>query len=209
MMIVALCALAAPALTAADFFPCQPGTHYLYDEKAIGPNSTEDIVQKTWIISGRPAIQVDTNRAGRLVNITYYRVDSDSLSIVAYGPSKDGKAPDALPQPTVLFKLPTGSESITWTFSTPYVKGVDPVSGTGTAKFGGIKEYLHKKVETLDVKLVAVVGTVGPPEYITQDYTYAKGIGLVEVHSTNRVGKKGHESFLKLASVAQEGKVAN
>src|SRR5579884_3442892 len=95
-----LAALAAvtflrPGPSVADFFPLVPGTLRTFQEQGVSNTVTVDEVGQPVDVGGKPAVPVKTREGTKLVNTTYYRIDGNTVYIVAYDPKHP--LPDPMP----------------------------------------------------------------------------------------------------------------
>ena len=198
MLVAALCATTF-GLTAADFFPLPEGRKSTYEEKSVTYSVTTDVVGKEEEIGQQRGIQVTTFQNNKAISHAYYRVDADAVYLLAYAKE------NPLPTPMPLFKL--GTKKTTWEFGgvTGVREGSEGMKLKGESELKGVQEVLGQKVEVLLVKITAEVGFGASKEIVEQQATYAKGIGLVELTSKTRVGKRSADSSLKLVKVESPG----
>lgn len=198
ILLAATAALLAPVETARDYFPLIPGTRLVYQEKSLMASETVDIVGKEVEIAGLMTTQVKTQQNGKEINSTYYRITESAVDIVSYNQETP------LPAPLPLIRLPEeGKDKISWSHSGAASSDAqaEPMSMQGTAQFKGEREFFGKKHRVLEVRIQAKVGGGKAGETITQTATYAKGIGLVELTSVTKVGRRDAKSELKLIRV--------
>jgi hypothetical protein len=191
-----LCMFMRQAPTAADYFPVVPGTVRTYQDKS--GNTLINTIRKPLDMGGVAAIPINESLGAGLGKTTYYRVDADMVSIVAY----DIKNP--LPTPMPVLKLGTGK--ISWDFQGRTATGAsgERLLARGEAKFAGQKMILGNKVDILVVNLAAAVGNGMSGYTIEQTTTYGKGLGIVEQKTKMTLGKRTNESLFKLVSVSAE-----
>jgi len=186
---------------AADFFPLKPGTVYIYEQTKGSAGQLTKVVGDTLDMGGVSVTPISDKQVGGGGATTYYRVDSDQVVIVAY----DVKHP--MPTPMPLLKLGTGK--ITWEFSGKTQTGAqgERLLARGEAHSVGQREILGKKVDVIEVRLIAQVGIGMSGLTFDQHAFYARGFGLVEWTSKTKLGnnKKSDESSFKLVDV-QEAK---
>ena len=181
--------LATPATPdAIEFFPLVKGNRWVYQDTM---NEYTDEVGVPVTIGGQPATPVTTILSGKPLDTVFYRVEKDSISIVAY------KANEPLPAPIPVFQL--GEKN--WTFSgvTKWLGGPAPISIKGSSSLGGRQKVLGKEVEVLVVRLNAKIGGEnGASINVNQVATYARGIGLVKMEQENVVNKQKQKSKVEL-----------
>jgi hypothetical protein len=196
---VILAALLLAGLTAADFFPLPEGRRATYEERGIGFIVTTDVVGPKVDYGSDRATQVITFQNSKPLNTAFYRVEQDAVYLLGY--DKD----NPLPSPMPVFKM--GEKKTTWEFrgATGATKESELVEATGEAEIKPAKEFLGQKVQFLEVKITAKVGVGPAAEIVEQKAAYAKGIGLVELTSKTRVGKRSVESTLKLVKLENLG----
>ncbi|MEZ0327859.1 MAG: hypothetical protein ACAH95_18335 [Fimbriimonas sp.] len=198
MLLAAICATSI-GLTAGDFFPLTEGRKSTYEEKSLTYSVTTDVVGKEEEIGRQKGIHVTTYQGAKDISHAFYRVDTDAVYLLAYAKE------NPLPTPMPLFKL--GTKKTTWEFGgiTGVKDGSEGMQIKGESELKGLKEVLGEKVEVLQVKITAEVGSGASKEIVEQQATYAKGIGLVELTSKTRIGKRSAESSLKLVKVESPG----
>ena len=198
MILAALCATAV-GLTPADFFPLTEGRKSTYEEKSVTYSVTTDVVGKEEEIGHHKGTHVTTFQNEKAISHAYYRIDSDGVYLLAYA------LENPLPTPMPLFKM--GAKKTVWEFGgvTGTKEGAEGMKLKGESELKGQKEVFGQKVDVLEVKITAEVGFGASREIVEQQATYAKGIGLVELVSKTRVGKKSAESSLKLVKFETPG----
>jgi hypothetical protein len=198
MILAALIATTA-GLTAADFFPLPEGRKSTYEEKSIAYSVTTDLVGKVEEIGNDKGTRVTTFQNNKEISSAFYRVEPDAVYLLAY--AKENPLPTAMP----LFKM--GVKKTVWEFGgvTGTKEGSEAMKIKGESELKGTREVLGEKREVLVVKITAEVGYGASREIVEQLATYAKGIGLVELTSKTRVGKRSAESSLKLVRIEYPG----
>ncbi|MGV3617582.1 MAG: hypothetical protein ACO1SV_19835 [Fimbriimonas sp.] len=182
---------------ASDYFPLVPGTRTTYEEKTLESVVTTDVVEAPVEIAGVMTTPVTTYQYGKRVNTAYYRVDADSVSIIAYDKA------NPLPTPLPILKMP-GEAKMVWDFSGPgsSEKMAEPLAMKGESEFLKTeREVFGKKVPVLQVRMTAVVGGGKAKEEIEQVAIYGKGIGLIETTSTTKINKRKAVSVLRLTKI--------
>lgn len=184
-------------VSAADFFPLVTGTRRTYEEKAKDTSQNVDQVGPTVQIKGVDAIPIITQVNGQTVTTTFYRVDGDTVYLIA----NDMDHP--LPKPLPILQV--GDKPMQWDYSglAGTDKWAEAISMKGSSRMLGEKMVLGKKVPVLEVKLVTTMGPSMAREIIEQTATYAKGIGLVELSSKTTVGKRSATNQLRLIKVEE------
>ena len=193
MILPLICFTVIQIPTAADFFPTVPGTVRTYEQK--GGEGLINTIGKPLDMGGASAIPITESPGAGAGKTTYYRVEADSVTIIAY----DLKAP--LPTPLPVLKVGVGK--VTWDFQGKTATGAtgERMLARGESHLAGVRNILGKKVEVLVVYLRAAIG-VGVSGYtFEQTTTYGKGIGIVEQKTKFTLGKKSNESDYKLVSI--------
>jgi hypothetical protein len=199
MILAALLAMPVIGYTAADFFPLPEGRRATYEEKSLTFSVTTDVIGKTVTINHMEAVQVTTLQNSKEISFAFYKVDNDAVWLVAY--SKE----NPLPTPMPIFKI--GEKKTTWEYAgiTGIKEGAEGMHLKGESQLKPARDVLGQKVECLEVKITATVGGGASREIVEQVATYGKGIGLVELTSKTRVGKRSVDSSLKLIKVENAG----
>ncbi|MFN8221053.1 MAG: hypothetical protein U0S12_13090 [Fimbriimonadales bacterium] len=194
MVAVVVALVMAQAPSAADFFPLVPGTKWTYQGDVGGLASTQvDVVKEPIEIDGKPAYPVVTQVSGRIVGSSYYRVEGDTVYLVA----EDPKKPFQTPQPV----LKVGSGRATWKFEGfgGFIGSEAPLRMNGVSVIKKDRPVLDRKVDALEVKLDTIMGSEGHVAMTgKQTAYYAKGIGLAELVSEQVVQKQRSKMSLKL-----------
>lgn len=176
MILTMICFAAMQMPSAADFFHGVPGTVRTYETKG-GASDLVDTVGQLMDMGGVDVVPVTANGV-----TTYYRVQPDQVSVVAY----DVKKPMVTPMPI----LRVGTGKVTWDFQGTTESGLsgERLLEHGEARLGGQRTVLGKKVDILTVKLIAAVG-VGISGYtVEQTVVYGKGIGWIESTKKSKLG---------------------
>jgi len=200
MLSTLILALTLQAKVAGDYFPVKTGTTFTYEQKGNALQLTR-MIGAPLDMGGVPVIPVTERQGEGAGSTTYYRVDSDQVAIVAY----DVKHPLTVPMP--LFRVGTGNVVWDYTGKTKTGPEGERLLAHGEAKAAGQREVLGKKVDVIEVKMVAQMGIGMTGLKFDQRAIYAKGIGLVEWTSKTTLGnsKKPDQSSYKLVDM-QEGK---
>lgn len=176
---------------AADYFPLKLGTKWTYSD-STGGDMTEEVV-KLIVVAGEPAAKVAIKVGGHQVDTVCFRVEGDTVYMVAYDP----RSPLDPPRPI----LKVGPRSAKWTYHGGESAGVDPVpiDMTGEASPKGMATVLDQKAETIEVRLSAKMTSSGQELLNSQQIcTYAKGFGLVSMVETSKVAGKSNKRTMKL-----------
>lgn len=192
LAVLASTVLAAPASEAAAFFPLVPGTKWHYEEVGGGARIYVDEVGEAVDVDGHPAFPVVSTQ-GNQKDSVFYRIDADSANIVAY----DAKQPLASPRPV----LKVGSGRMRWTYTgeTPFFRSPVVLRMTGESTRKGTREVLGNRVDVLEVKLDAKMeADAGTTIEVVQVAIYGRGIGLIEMTETGKVGTNSSRRTLKL-----------
>lgn len=188
---IALLSLAS-APTVAEFFPLVPGTKWTYDSVSGVAGVYVDTVMPEAMVGGKPAMPVRTTMGGRMVGETFYRVDGDTVYIVAY----DAKQPLDLPKPVL--KVGNGRAEWSHSGSTPFDGAMSPERLKGTSQMRGKRKVLDREVEVLEVRIEGLVGSGRTGVEVRQNAVYARGIGLVSMTQSAKVGDRQDRSSLTL-----------
>jgi hypothetical protein len=198
-VIIAALLLGATGFTAADFFPLKEGRRATYEERGVTFAMTTDVVGAESEIGTEKGIQVITFQNNKPLNSTFYRVDPDAVMLLGY--SKE----NPLPIPMPVFKI--GPKRTTWEYlgANGSTKEAEGMLVTGESEIKAPKDVMGQKADILEVKITAKIGGGPAQETVEQKATYAKGIGLIELTSKTRVGKRSIESTLKLVKLENPG----
>jgi hypothetical protein len=192
--ILAALALSQSTSSVADYFPLQPGTKWDCQETAgMMSFTTRHVVGDPVEIDGKQATPIISTHQGKEFVRTYYRIEGDSVLIVAY----DAKKP--LGSPTPILKL--GKGSVKWEFTGDSVMIHEPIgiSMKGESSTPKKRSVLGQETEAIEVRLNGILGSdAGTAVKTNQVAYYAKGIGLVEMQSESTVGKTKSKTSLKL-----------
>jgi hypothetical protein len=194
MILAALAAtlLSASASEAAAFFPLVPGTKWHYEEIGGGARIYVDEVGAAVEVDGRPAFPVVSSQGAQKESV-FYRVESDSVNIVAY------EQKDPLPSPRPVLKVGSGRTRWTYVGETPLFRSPVVLRMTGESNRRGTREVLGQRVDVLEVKLDAKMeADAGTTIEVVQVAIYGRGIGLIEMTETGKVGANSSRRTLKL-----------
>lgn len=190
--------LAAQAPSPADFFPLVAGTRRTYEERSnVSAVSVDEVGAPMDFETGGKAIPVTTREGGREISKMFYRIEGDTLYVVA----SDPKHP--LPQPFPILQIK--GEKTNWVYSGPSddTKYAETVSMTGESRLLPPRDVLGKKLPVLEVKLSTTVGAGNAQEKSDVVATYAKGVGLIQATTKTKVGKHSATNELKLVKVEE------
>ena len=136
------------------------------------------------------------DRHASKVATTYYRVDSDLVTVIAY----DIKHP--LSPAMTLFRI--SGNGATWEYSGKTKVGPDGerLLAKGESKSVGLREVLGKKVESIEVKTITLMGVGMSSLKFESKAIYARGFGLVEWTEKRTLGnsKKSASATYKIVS---------
>jgi hypothetical protein len=192
-MIAMMAGVVLAQVSVADYFPLVRGMSWEYSESGAYGGVTHEEVGEPETIDGLTSYPIVQRMAGKEVGRTYYRIDSNTVYIVAYEAGK----PLAVPQPI----LKAAEGRTTWEFTGQSYFLNEPVDITmkATAVRKLQMMVLGEKRDAIEVKYEGQVGkNVGTALRVNQVAYYAKGIGLVEMTSENIAGKQKSKSQLKL-----------
>ena len=179
----------------SDYFPDTPGTVLTYKDDTMAQPMIRTILPSI-NKEGMTLIPIETMiGTHKLADPIYYRIDDEGVYMVWL----DSKGhPVQNQQPLFLWRK--ASEKWTFQGAIQVATRLEPLDLKGETRPGGIREILGNKVETIVVKLDAVI-TDGPNEIRShQDLVLAKGIGIVEQQETAFYAKKKLRRTLKLVS---------
>ena len=189
------------ALSATDFFPLKTGTVITYEDKKSG-DQIQRIVGNPLDMGGVAVVPLIDKQGGRQVATTYYRVDSDMVSVVAY----DIKHP--LSPTMTLFRISPSGASWEYSGKTKVGPEGERLLAKGDSRSLGMKEYLGKKVEAIEVKTTSRIGVGISSLKVESTAIYAKGLGLVEWTDKRTLGntRKSMISGYKIMSYDESSK---
>lgn len=192
-LIVAVC-LASPS-EAADYFPLEPGTTWVYSDSQAPEAGFEDRVGNPQPIDGKQAVPIVTTIRGQVDGSTFYRVEGDTVLLVAFEQNRP------LKNPYPVFKLSGGKDGWSYTGMTQWFGEPAPITMKGTARKTKNREVLGEDRETIEVTIDAVIGdSDGVNMKSHQVAIYAKGIGLVELKDKTKMNKSTTERKRTLVS---------
>lgn len=188
-MILALAASVAIASEIAAFFPTAAGTSWTFETEAEGTKVTSKMTAGSPITVGdAEAVPFVTKVLSQTVETIFYRVTEDSVLVVAYDP----KAPFASPRPVLKY----AEKGAVWTIETEE-QGMPLKMSCTTAKRRS-RKVLDQTVETLELKVDAVLGAGDLTMEMKQTAVYGRGVGLVEIQEERKVGKTKHKRSIRL-----------
>jgi hypothetical protein len=195
MLVASVVALQGSA-NVAEFYPLKPGIKWTYITSPGSVESSDKVLQETTLV-GKLATPVLTTTRGQSVGETFYRIEGDTVLVVAFG--KD----QILPDPHPIVRIPKDGKSLTWRYAgtSPFMRGSDSFEFTATSTLLGSKEVLGKQCEVLEVKMDATLA--GNEDYrvkIKQTSRYAKGVGLYEMEEESTVGARKSNRTVKLVN---------
>jgi hypothetical protein len=147
-------------------------------------------------MGGPKAFPVTESSGDRTPVTTYYKLDSDQASIVAF----DLTHP--MPSPMPILKLGPGKTE--WDISGVTKTGPagERLLGHGEARAAGQKTVLGKKVDVIEVRLKYEIGIGISSLNFDETRIYARGVGLAELTVKARLGKgKVSVSEFKIVSM--------
>ena len=180
----------------AEFFPLKTGTTWTYQDEAGATAQTFiDSVGNEQKIGDETATPIVTKFNGQIDGSTFYRIDGDTVFVVAFDQNK----PLAAPYPIVKY----GSGKNTWDFKgvTQWLGADAPLSVKGSCKKVGDKELFGSKHQVIEVVLDAVIGPSGASGIKSHQVShYASGIGLVDLKDTTTINKTKSQRTRTLVS---------
>ena len=198
MMIALSILLSTPKGGASDYFPTQPGLKLTYQESGSdgSSNVTVDEIGHPTTILSQSVIPITTKTGDSKRDSTaYYLVEATGIYLMA------NELSQPLSEPIPLIKCE--NDRGTWDFDTKLGKGdsIDFLRLHGETKPIGQREVFGKKVDAIEVKLVATKGAGKSAMVDTQTSIYGKGIGLIEMTSVTRFLKEKGQRKLKLIKI--------
>lgn len=183
---IALATALQNPLVADSYFPLNTGDRYVYEEDYSGRKDTfVDTVGDPVMIGDISATPVTTKRGTSFQESVFYANDKDRTLVVAF--DKD----NPLESPYTILKV--GDDPQTWSYigeTKLFEEKVDLVI-QGKSKMLGKRKVMDEEVQCLEVTLEA---TVAPGDVTsiktTQVAIYGLGIGLVEMTSTEEMGRR-------------------
>lgn len=187
-MIAALLLMQVAVASPTDFFPTEAGWKWTYREEA-GTTASEivDVSKGDREQLGRTISTYETFVRGVTQGEIGYSINGQDIQIVWTSGS------DPLAMPYTILRVPEGNES-SWTFD-----GAVPTGGTmverlqirGKAKRIGPQKILDFDVsDALEVTLDMELGSGDIVTKILQVSVYGKGVGLVSMKETTRLGRQ-------------------
>lgn len=191
-MILTALALAWAQSDAGEFFPAPVGAKWRYrvETETMNLTKTEQVEAPVKLADDEPALHFRTFQNGKAVGHTYYRVDGDTVYLMANAISRP------LDPPRVVFQV--GSTKKTWNW-----RGVEeglPLTLSGFCESNGERDVLGVKRKTIKIQVDASWGEAPLVWKIRQDAVYAAGIGLVELSEVRSSGKSQVKSVTRLES---------
>ncbi len=186
--VLALCTLnnRMEASQAADYFPLEPGSRWVYLEQNGGLGEEyEDRAGVAVTLGTNLCNPVSTYSHNKLLASVYYRVEADTVYLAGF----DLKRP--LPNPYPILKVGPGKTSWKYSGGTQFYSGPATLDLKGESHAIKDMEWSGKKVPALQVHLEAIItGMDGVVIKSNQVGIYAKGIGLVELRDSGSIGKE-------------------
>ena len=183
-MITLLLAAALLGPSAAEFFPLEVGTKWHYEER-VARRATlhRDEVLAPVMVGEKMATPIASSLQGHVYDTLYYRVEGDTVYLVAYDPKK----PLSMPIPI----LKVGNARMKWDYSGETELANEPALLTMKCESApkGVRAVLAIDREIMELKVDATVGGSAVTGIQNrQTALYAKGVGLVEIHGEGKVG---------------------
>lgn len=193
--------LSTPAETASDYFPTQPGWKWTYREE-MGATAAEviDVAKGEREQVGRKVMVFETLiRGASQGEMSYLLTDRDVMITWISGTQP-------LATPYTVFQLPGPSGATSWTFDGPVPTDptmIERLQLKGTAKKIGKVVVLDRgPVDAVEVTLDMTLGTGDIVTKINQVSVYGKGIGLVNMRETARIGRQMSERRRTLTALS-------
>lgn len=198
MTLTTLClasVLLAPPPGPPDYFPVQAGTTWTYEDESDGRKQTfTDKTLGPVKIGDRTAYPIESTGGGAPRQITYYAFEGDAVLMLGSDPKKPLTSPYAI--------LRVTSKRTDWTYSgqTPFYNDPAPMTLRAEAAPKGERTVLGRKVAVIEVVLDAVVGGGETSVKNRQVALYGRGIGLIELRETARIGSNKYERTRRLTA---------
>ncbi len=199
-MLSAVCALviAPAAVDLREYFPIEQGTTWDYIEiVGEGESRYRSEAGKPYDLDGQMVYPIITKQHGRSIGISYYDINSDSIHIIA-----SGYNPSPSPPVPVLMN-PEYREKWKYEGLSNATGAIGEMELEGKGKVLKSVKWNGKTYEGIEIRLDAttveqVSASTGAKTKTEQVSTYAKGIGLIEMKSTTKIGKETYRSTIKL-----------
>lgn len=198
MTLTTLClfsVLLAPPPAPADYFPVREGATWAYEDESDGRKQTfKDKALAPVKIGDRTAYPIESSGGGTPRQITYYAFEGDAVLMLGSDPKKPLASPYAI--------LRVAERRTDWTYSgqTPFYNDPAPMSLKAEATPKGERTVLGRKVALIEVVLDAVVGGGETSIRNRQVALYGRGIGLIELRETARIGGNKYERTRRLTA---------
>lgn len=171
--------------TALEFFPMEPGMKWQYESSGSSTGTYSQEVGASTDIDGKLVTIVHIKDKGKTLQTTFYESTTNGLYVLGH----DAKKLFEKPQPVFIL----AEKGAKWDHTGPSPYADDDAGGlklTGQSKFIGMKTYLGEKHLCLEVKTDVQIGLTGSTATNFKTTTiYAKGIGMVEMEETAKIGK--------------------
>lgn len=194
MILAAVASVLIAPGTAAEFFPLTPGTKWTY-ASMVGTMASEQVDEALAPveIGGELATPIQTKVQNRVVGTSYYRVSGDTVFLLA----EDPKKPYATPMP--IFKVGEGRTSWKSEGSGSFMGSLAPFVLKGESNLKREWKFPLGPKDTFEVKMETIIGTNEKAAIRgKQSAYYAKGIGLIEMLSEQKVNGQTSKMTLKL-----------
>lgn len=184
-------------LTAADFFPVVPGTVRSYMDSADTLVISIDEVGAPVDFGGAQATPIAGKDGKKLIGTSYYRVEPNAVYLVGYDP----KHP--LPQPMPVLEYDGKPDK--WSFDGTTSAGTDGDSLhlDGQSKRIPDQEVLGHMLPAIEVTMRATIGVGKNQEHDEQIAVYAKGVGLVQLITKTKVGRRTQSATRRLTKIEE------
>lgn len=183
-MTTLLLAAALLGSSAADFFPLDVGTKWHYEETVanIATVHTDEVLSPVKI-GELMATPIASSVNGHVYDTLYYRVEGDTVFLVAYDPKK----PLSLPLP--ILKVADGRVKWDYVGETELADEPANLSMKCESAPKGERDVLGTRRETIELKVEAQVGgSAATGIKNRQTALYAKGVGMIEMRGEGKVG---------------------
>lgn len=189
LAVLALAGLDGPDVAA--YFPLTAGTRWTYE--VSGLNASVDLAKSSIEIEGKQAVPVVTLREGKEIDPRYYRIEGDTVYLVAFEPLK--------PLPSAHPILRVNEKRSVWTYNghTQMHGALVPFSFKAQSNQKGKRNYFGKDRACIEVVMDAEIEVL-PGQVIKYKQTtlFAADVGWVETKTRQTVDRKSQETTIRL-----------
>lgn len=177
-----------------DYFPLAPGTKWQYHERGKGiSNLYIDEVKPAVKVGESPAVPIETKNDDGSKTSRYYRVENDTVYLVANDPAKP------LMVPVPILKMASGKTAWTYVGKVDMIGDLVPMEFSAECVSKGKQRVLDSERECVEVTMNSTIDAGRGLRVITKQVSvFAKGVGLVEMRQTQIIGASKTESSMRL-----------